>query len=86
MDLGYSWYWLASDQYRFSPANNAEDKSGKSGSFVGHEFDMRIRWQITSKMDAILGYAHFTPGDFIRNTARPNDTDFAYIEINLNAF
>ena len=86
MDLGYSWYWLASDQDRFSPANNAEDKSGKSGSFVGHEFDMRIRWQITSKMDAILGYAHFTPGDFIRNTARPNDTDFAYIEINLNAF
>lgn len=86
LDLGYGWYWLASDQDRFSPANNAQDKSGKSGHFVGHEFDMRARWQVNSKVEAILGYAHFTPGDFIRNTIRPNRTDFAYLEISLNAF
>jgi hypothetical protein len=86
MDLGYSWYWLASDQDRFSPANSAQDKAGKSGNFIGHEFDIRARWQVSSKVEAILGYAHFTPGDFIRNTVRPNDTDFAYLEISVNAF
>jgi Alginate export len=86
LDLGYSWYWLASDQDRFYAANNARDKSGKSGNFVGHEFDMRARWQVTKKLEAALGYAHFTPGDFIRNTVRPNDTDFAYLEISVNAF
>jgi hypothetical protein len=37
-------------------------------------------------MEVILGYAHFFPGDFVRNTIRPGDTDFAYLEVTVNAF
>ncbi len=86
MDLGYSWYWLASDADRFYPANNAQDITGKSGGFVGHEFDIRARYQLNSKIEAVLGYAHFMPGSFIKNTLRSGDTDFAYLEISVNAF
>jgi len=86
VDLGYSWYWLASDTDRLNAANNARDRSGRSGSSIGHEFDIRARWQITKKLETIVGYAHFVPGDFTRNVIRPGDTNFAYLEVNLNLF
>ena len=86
MDIGYSWYWLASNTDRFSAANNARDKTGRSGGFVGHEVDMRARYQLNTKVEAIVGFAHFTPGNFIANTVRPQGTDFAYLEISINAF
>jgi Alginate export len=86
MDLGYSWYHLASGTDRFAGANNVRDASGKSGSSIGHEFDIRARWQITKKLEAILGYAHFTAGSFTQNAIRPGDTDFAYLEINVSLF
>jgi hypothetical protein len=86
VDLGYSWYWLASGTDRFYPANNARDKTGRSGSFIGHEFDIRARYQLNSKVEAVLGYAHFMPGDFTANVVRRGDTDFAYLEISVNAF
>ena len=86
VDLGYSWYYLASSTDQFNGANKARDVTGRSGTEIGHEFDIRARWQITKKLEAILGYAHFTAGNFTRNAVRPNDTDFAYLELNLTVF
>jgi hypothetical protein len=86
VDLGYSWYWLASDTDRFSAAANARDKSGNSGNSVGHEFDIRARWQVSSQLEVIAGYAHFVAGDFTRTAIRPDQTDFGYLELNLLAF
>jgi hypothetical protein len=85
LDFGHSWYWLdsATDLYR---GGNARDVSGRSGRFMGHEFDARIRWQASSKIELILGYAHFVPGEFTRQTIRPGDTDFAYLECSISAF
>ena len=85
MDLGYSWYWLASDTDRLNTAG-ARDRTGRSGSFIGHEFDMRARWQVTPKVEAIHRYAHFTPGGFVESTVRGGDTDFAYLEISVRVF
>ncbi len=85
VDFGYSWYELASEKDRFSGAK-AIDVTGKSGSEIGHEFDIRARWQMTKDWEAILGYAHFTPGTFTEKTVRADDTDFAYLELNLKLF
>lgn len=85
VDFGYSWYDLASETDRFSGAK-AQDPTGKSGSAIGHEFDIRARWQITENWESILGYAHFRPGSFTEQTIRPDDTDFAYLELNLKLF
>lgn len=85
LDAGYNWYWLDSATDRYLK-DSIRDVSGRSGSFLGHEWDVRCRWQVSRAMEVILGYAHFTPGDYVRNVIRPGDTDFAYIEINLNAF
>lgn len=85
LDFGYSWYWLDSAT-DFFKGGNAQDPTGQSGRFIGHEFDARVRWQMTPKMELILGYAHFVPGDFTRQTIRPGDTDFAYLEFSFSAF
>lgn len=86
VDLGYSFYWLASDTDRFTNANNARDTTGLSGNFVGHEFDLRARYALTDLSEITLGYAHFEPGDFTRNTVRRDDTDFAYFEFSTRFF
>lgn len=84
-DFGYSWYWLASDTDRFAGTGQA-DRTGKSGNFVGHEFDIRFRCQMNRHVEAILGYAHFMPGGQVESTLRGGDTDFAYLEISVTAF
>lgn len=85
VDFGYSWYDLASATDRFSGAK-VRDHTGGSGSAIGQEFDIRARWQMTDHWESILGYAHFTPGSFTENTVRSDDTDFAYLELNLKLF
>lgn len=85
VDFGYSWYDLASTTDRFN-GTRTRDETGLSGNGVGSEFDIRARWQVTKKLEAIVGYAHFTAGDFVSNTLRPNDTDFAYLELNFLFF
>lgn len=84
IDAGYNLYWLASETDRWANAN-LRDRSGRSGSFIGHEFDARGRYAFSSRVEATLGYAHFHPGGFARATGKPNDTDFVYLELTFNA-
>jgi hypothetical protein len=86
IDFGYSWYWLDSATDRLAAENNARDRTGSSGTSIGHEFDIRARWQITKKLETTLGYARFLPGGFTERQIRSGDTDFAYLEVSVNAF
>ncbi|MFN0079191.1 MAG: alginate export family protein [Prosthecobacter sp.] len=85
-DLGYSWYWLDSATDRFTTANNALDSTGASGGCIGHEFDLRTRFNLGDKTELILGYAHFSAGGFVENNVRRGDTDFAYLEFSRRFF
>jgi hypothetical protein len=85
-DLGYSWYWLDSATDRFVGANNARDLTGSTSGFIGHEFDLRTRFNLGDKTELILGYAHFCAGGFTESTVRRGDTDFGYIEFSRRFF
>jgi len=86
VDFGYNWYWLASAQDRWNNAN-LRDRTGRSGDFIGQEFDIRSRYKILSRVDTNIGYAHFVPGKFTRtNSGRSQDSNFFYIEISISAF
>jgi hypothetical protein len=85
VDLGWSWYWLASETDRWGGAN-LRDPNGDSGDFMGHEFDARARFKVGERCDLTLGYAHFWPGEFTRNVGRDEDTDFFYIEFSPRLF
>jgi len=85
VDMGYGVFWLASATDLWANAD-LHDPTGQSGDFVGHEIDVRARWQLTPRVDVTLGYAYFLPGEFVRNQGRPEATNFFYIETLTNAF
>jgi hypothetical protein len=85
VDFGYSAYWLASKTDAWRNAG-LRDPGGNSGRFMGHELDARAIWKIHARAQAILGYAHFLPGEFPRARSKGRDSDFVYLEVSLAAF
>ncbi len=103
IDGGYSWYWLASSTDRFNnlldgntsarpnPGFN-RDATGRSGDFIGHNFDIRARYKLTERIDTTIGYSHFVSGNFTRNRQvaalgrSPGSSDFFYAEVVISAF
>ena len=103
IDGGYSWYWLASSTDRFNnlldgntsarrnPGFN-RDVTGRSGDFIGHNFDIRARYKLTDRIDTTVGYSHFVSGNFTRNRQvaalgrTPRSSDFFYVEVVISAF
>lgn len=92
IDTGYNAYWLESETEAWNRAN-LRDVSGQSGSFLGHEFDIRLRHKLNPYVDWSLSYARFTPGDFTKSLAQPvtgpfttEPGNFFYFELSLNAF
>lgn len=92
IDTGYNAYWLASETESWNRAN-LRDLNGKSGNFLGHEFDIRVRHQLNPYVDWSVSYARFNAGDFTKTVSAtlPNaqgteDSNFFYFEIGLNAF
>lgn len=92
IDTGYHAYWLESETDGWNRAN-LRDSFGDSGSFLGHEFDIRLRHHLNLYIDWSLSYARFTPGDFTKSQAKAGTgpyttepTNFFYFEVALNAF
>ncbi|MDI1312998.1 alginate export family protein [Prosthecobacter sp.] len=86
VDFGYSYYWLASATDRFSTANNARDRTGRSGNFLGQEFDIRARYTFDPKTEITVGYAHFQSGGFVERQIGRANTNFAYFELSHRFF
>lgn len=86
IDAGFSGYWLASATDRWNVAG-LRDSTGQSGTFMGHEFDVRARFPIGPRVGVNLGYARFQPGDFTTTTSgRTRASHIPYVEVTLNAF
>lgn len=88
-ELTYAWYFLASKRDRMFDILNGNisntvqdpgfnrDRTGQSGDFAGHSLEGRIRYQVTPKVNTVLGYTHFTAEDFVKNriAASPSCTN-----------
>lgn len=74
--------WLASATDAWARGGR-RDPAGASGSFVGHQFDARVRWALQRRLGWQTGYAHFFPGDFVRNTGASVGSDFFYTAMTL---
>ena len=106
LEASYAWFWLASSTDRLfdsfdgnisvtkDPGFN-RDRTGRSGDYVGSALELRLRYQLTSRINTTLGYTHFTAGDFVKNvikahpdhiTQRSGNTDFFYFEVLISAF
>ena len=90
LDMGYNAYWLESDVDGWRRAGLG---NGKGKTFLGHEFDIRLRHTLNAYVDWSLSYARFTPGDYTTSLAKANTgpytseaSNFFYFEVSLNAF
>ena len=92
IDTGYNAYWQESETGGWNRAG-LRDTTGKSGSFLGHEFDIRMRHKLNPYVDWSVSYARFNPGEFTETVSAKTPgaqgteaSNFFYFEVNLNAF
>jgi len=80
-------YWLASDRDAWTTAG-VRDPTGDSGSYVGSQLELRIRWHILpGNLLFETGYAHLFAGTFIDeapNSNREGDSDYVYSQVTLS--
>lgn len=85
IDAGYGAFWLASEKDSWARAN-LRDPSGRSGDFIGHETDIRIRYRLTTRISLEGSYALFVPGEFPRNLGKDDISNFIYFQFIFTLF
>lgn len=96
VDTTFSWYRLDDASDRWQAGSNLRDRTGKSGSDLGKEVDLRVRFPINQYASLNIGYAHFWAGDFVKDAVkigsnnndatRASSSDFFYTELTLLGF
>ena len=75
----YRAVWLASENDAWSRADRV-DPLGDSGDFVGQEVDLMLEYRVNDHWALEVGYGHFFPGNFVRNTGDSPDSDRLYVQ------
>ena len=81
----YHYLTLASDADAWyygtgSPSRLA--RTGGSGTYLGQEVDLLVKWNISKEFELFAGYAHFFGGSVVADT-RPgrNDADWVFVQL-----
>jgi len=84
--IGYRALWLASRTDAFS-STGVRDAAGRSGSFAGHQFDVRLRyWLIPAHLRFELDGVLLAKGRFLREAPNaPPGPSTRYLSLNLTA-
>ncbi len=80
---GYRLYWLASARDEWTTAKLV-DPSGSSGTFVGHQLEARVRWNVLPKnLSFEVGGAYLIRGEFATDAplARSASPVFFYSQV-----
>ncbi len=82
--VAFRGYWLADKRDAWVPAG-VRDPSGNSGSFVGSQLELRVRWRILPENVTLEGgYARLFAGEFIDDAPTSNDqgdSNYLYTQI-----
>lgn len=82
IDGGYGVWWLASDTDAWV-VPGLRDPDGASGSFIGHDLEVRMRCRLDRRIEIESGYVHLIPGGFTQRFSPPGDGDFFYVQTTL---
>jgi hypothetical protein len=83
--LDYRAVWLAQSRDEWG-GTGVRDPTGDSGSFVGQQLEMRLRWRpLPGNVLVEAGYAHLFAGRFIDEAPNSNggDSDYVYSQVIL---
>jgi hypothetical protein len=87
-EIQYHAFWLSGRKDAWFNAGLAEirrDPTGSSGRFVGHEIDVTFKYAIVPAIAVVwIGYSHFFPGEFVRQTGESPDRDFVFTQLVVN--
>lgn len=82
--LGWRWVWLAEARDAWTPGN-VRDPRGLSGTEVGEQLELRVRWDALPRNVRVEGgWARLFAGDFLRrapNSTLEGDVNYAYMEV-----
>jgi hypothetical protein len=85
-EIKHRLYWLASATDAWT-TSGVRDATGRSGSFVGHQLEAMVRWDILpGNLRLEIGGAHLFSGEFIErapNAAHRGDSSFGYASVEM---
>lgn len=85
--LDFHGFWLddTSDAwYRTNGVTQVRPINGKASNQAGAEMDFTVSAKLTKHLDMLVGYSHFFAGQYLDDTGRGDDADFAYLMLTLN--
>lgn len=85
IDAGFGAFWLASSRAPWSRAE-LSDSSGRSGNWLGTEYDIRARYRIFKRIFLEASYSRFNPGSFPTDLGKDESSNFFYMQVSLNPF
>ena len=80
--LSHRFLWLAERKDAWTTAN-LQDRTGRSGDFVGHQLELTTRWDFNSSLNFETGWTHLFKGQFAKTAPQapnPQDVDYFYIQ------
>lgn len=86
--LAHRAFWLAEKRDTWTGAR-LHDSTGQSGDFIGHQLEIRMRWEVAPKLATLeTGWAHLFKGEFAKNApgspADKDDSDYFYVQTSLH--
>lgn len=77
----YHQFWRESTHDAVYDAGGAvlRGTDGSGSQSIGGELDLLLNWQIDRHFSSYIGYSHFWPAGFIRDTGAHEQVDFFYI-------
>lgn len=75
-------YWLAESKDSWG-SSGLRDTTGRSGDFVGHQTEFKVRYDFNSSLNFETGWTHLFKGEFAKKApSAPNsqDTDYFYVQ------
>jgi len=86
VSLSHRFVWLAESRDAWTPAN-VRDVSGASGTEIGQQLELRVRWDVLPGNVRIdTGVTHLFAGEFMErapNSTQQGDVNFVYVELTL---
>ena len=87
VSLDYHCFRLAQSRdgwYYCSGNPQARDRTGSSGSSLGHEIDLIAKYALSNHLELMCGYGHFWPSTFVENNwHRRDNADWLFVQATL---
>lgn len=78
----FHWFFLDTNQSSWFSASQSviRPSAPRASKELGQELDLLFKWKISDFMDFLMGYSHFFPGAFTKDTGASDGADFFYVQ------